>query len=362
MGTSRLVSDGGGGKLKTFLHLYKEITSLDNLFQAWEEFKKDKRKKIDVGSFERHLEDNIFELHQALENKTYRHSYYSGFYIRDPKVRHIHKAVVKDRIVHHALFKILNPIFEPSFISSSFSCRKGYGTHKGFKRLVIYARKVSKNYTQDCWALKCDIRKFFDSVDHYVLLSFLKEKIKDPDTIWLLEEIIQSFEAKGQALEAKKGIPIGNLTSQLFANVYLNQLDQFLKHKLKMRYYLRYADDFILLYQNKEELTKYMESIRHFLAEKLKLSLHPRKVSLRKFSWGIDFVGYVALPHHQVLRTKTKKRIFRKISRKVKDYRRGEIGEVTLNQSIQSYLGILKHADAYKLEQELKNKIGFWLI
>lgn len=124
---------GGGRKLKTFLHLYKEITSLDNLFQAFDEFKKDKRKKVDVGNFERHLEDNIFKLHKELVNKTYRHSTYTGFYIRDPKVRHIHKAVVRDRIVHHALFKIINPIFEPSFISSSFSCRKGFGTHRGFE-------------------------------------------------------------------------------------------------------------------------------------------------------------------------------------------------------------------------------------
>lgn len=329
---------------------------MDNLFQAWNEFKKDKRKKIDVGNFERHLEDNIFELHQALENKTYRHSDYTGFYIRDPKVRHIHKAIVKDRIVHHALFKVLNPIFESTFISASFSCRKGFGTHKGFKKVVTYSRKVSRNYAQDCWALKCDIKRFFDSVDHDILLELIERKIKDPDIMWLLEKIIRGFE-----IEKGKGIPIGNLTSQLFSNIYLNELDQFIKKELKVKYYVRYADDFILLHQNREELITSMEIIKSFLAKKLKLNLHPRKVSLRKFSWGIDFVGYVALPHHQVLRTKTKKRIFRKIDRKINDYRLGEIEKTTLNQSIQSFLGILKHADTFEIEENLRNHIGFLL-
>jgi len=342
--------------LKTFLHLYKEITSLDNLFQAWEEFKKEKRTKIDVGDFERHLEDNIFELHQALENKTYRHSDYTGFYIRDPKVRHIHKAVVKDRIVHHALFKVLNPIFESTFISDSYSCRKDYGTHKGFKKLVSYSRKVSKNYTQNCWALKCDIKRFFDSVDHDILLGLIKLKIKDPDIMWLLEEIIRGFE-----MEKSKGIPIGNLTSQLFSNIYLNEFDQFIKKELKVKHYVRYADDFIILDQSRKALLSAIEDIKIFLDQRLKLSLHPRKVSLRKLTWGFDFVGYVALPHHQVVRTKTKKRIFRKITWKIKDYKLREIEVVTLNQSIQSYFGILKHADTFEIEENLRNHIGFLL-
>ena len=171
-----------------------------------------------------------------------------------------------------------------------------------------------------------------------------------------MEEIVRGFE-----IEKGKGIPIGNLTSQLFSNIYLNELDQFIKNEMKVKYYVRYADDFILLHQNREELAKSIENIKTFLAEKLKLSLHHRKVSLRKFSWGIDFVGYVALPHHQVVRTKTKRRIFRKIGRKIKDYRLGEIEGITLNQSIQSYLGILKHANTHELEQDLKNQIGFLL-
>jgi len=340
--------------VKTFSHLYSKVISLNNLFQAWSEFKKGKRNKFDVGCFERHLEDNIFQLYKELANKTYRHSAYTGFYVRDPKVRHIHKAIVRDRIIHHALFKVLNPIFEQTFISDSFSCREGYGTHKGFKKLVTLARKVSKNYTSDCWALKCDIRKFFDSVGHKILLSIIERKVKDSNLIWLLREVIESFNTSDKARPCQ-GIPIGNLTSQLFANIYLNELDRFAKHKLKIKCYLRYADDFLLLSRRKEHLHYYTSVLEQFLSSKLKLSLHPNKISIRKLSWGIDFVGYVALPHHQVLRTRLKQRIFRRIKERLQQYEHGQLSLGSCDQSIQSYFGILKHANTYKLEQALKN-------
>ena len=342
--------------MKVFSHLYEQVISLENLFQAWSEFKKGKRKKIDVGYFERYLEDNIFKLHQSLANKTYQHAAYTGFYIRDPKTRHIHKAFVKDRIVHHAMFKVLNPIFEATFIPDSYSCREGFGTHKGFKRLVSYSRKVSKNYTRDCWALKCDVKRFFDSLDHNILLLILETKINDPEMMWLLKEIVESYQTS-----PGKGVPIGNLTSQLFANIYLNELDQFVKHDLKVKYYLRYADDFVLLGRNKEALVTLVDKLGTFLNQELKLNLHPNKVFLRKLSWGIDFVGYVALPNYQVLRTKTKRRILRKVKEKIKSYKSENMDRSSLSQSIQSYLGILKHANTYRFERDLKNKIWFWL-
>lgn len=342
--------------MKVFRHMYQEVISLENLFQAWDEFKKGKRKKIDVGFFEKHLEDNIFELHGELAHKTYRHSAYIDFFIRDPKVRHIHKASVQDRVLHHALFRGINPIFEASFISSSYSCRKGYGTHKGFNQLVSYARKVSKNYSGLCWALKCDVRKFFDSVDHEILLGLIERKVKDPELLWLIRTIVESYHT-----EIGKGLPLGNLTSQLFANLYLNSLDQFIKHKLKVRHYVRYADDFILLNRDKEALVQILPEIERFLRDTLKLQLHPRKVSLRKLQWGIDFLGYVALPYHEVMRTKTKRRIYRKLMEGVKEYKADMIDSEALNQSIQSYLGILKHANTHEFEETLRNQIYFWL-
>lgn len=340
--------------MKTFSHLFSKVTSLENLFQAWGEFKKGKRKKIDVGCFEKSLEDNLFQLREKLTNKSYRHAAYTGFYIRDPKVRRIHKAIVADRIVHHALFNILSPIFEPTFISDAFSCRKGYGTHKGFKKLVVYLRKISRNYTRDVWALKGDIRKFFDSVDHQILLDKIAARVKDDDLMWLIKEIIGSYQTV-----IGKGLPIGNLTSQLFANIYLDDFDQFIKHKLKAKYYLRYADDFVLLNQDKDFLVQAIGEIKHFL-EGYGLNLHDKKVVLRMFSWGIDFVGYVALPYYQLLRTKTRKRMFRRVYKKIRDYKAGLIEPKALDQSLKSYLGLLSHAHTFKLKRDLARKIVSW--
>lgn len=163
---------------------------------SWKGFRKGKRKKVDVQEFERNLEDNLFSLHSELKNKTYRHSDYTSFYITDPKSRHIHKACVRDRIVHHAIYRILYPIFDPIFVDDSYSCRTGKGTHKAVSRLEFFSRKVSKNYTQPCWALKCDIRKFFDSVDHEILFQLIKRKISDRETLDLIWEIISSFSSE----------------------------------------------------------------------------------------------------------------------------------------------------------------------
>lgn len=166
-------------------------------FLSWEEFKIGKTKKPDVLEFGRHLEDNLFALHRELKNKTYKHSDYTSFYITDPKVRHIHKAKVKDRIVHHAIHRILYPIFDPTFICDSYSCRIGKGTHRAVRRLEVFVRKVSKNYTGKCFVLKCDIKKFFASVDHDVLIGLLEKKIKDEDLMRLIREIIGSFDSGG---------------------------------------------------------------------------------------------------------------------------------------------------------------------
>jgi retron-type reverse transcriptase len=314
-----------------------------------------------VRVFERNLEENIFELHRDLKTKKYKHGAYSGFWIRDPKPRHIYKATVRDRVLHHAIFNILNPIFEPTFIAQSFSCRIGKGTHKGINALKQNANKISRNGHKNIFALKCDIKKFFNSVDHDVLLKILGEKIKDADATWLLSEIVRSFISKDANVFEHKGLPIGNLTSQLFANVYMNEFDQFMKHEVRAKHYLRYTDDFVIISDNKGYLEKLIPQVGQFLKEKLGLSLHPNKVTIRKFHQGIDFLGYVVLPYYQQLRTKTKKRIFKKIFRRVLEQKQCLISAKTLEQSLQSYLGVLGHADSYKLSQELKNQFWFWL-
>jgi retron-type reverse transcriptase len=307
---------------------------LENLFLAWSEFKKEKTKRKDVLEFEFNLEDNIFQLYRELRTKTYLHSHYSSFYVQDPKLRHIHKAAVRDRITHHLVAKYLKHIYDKTFIHDSYSCRLNKGTHKAVNRLKQFFLKQSKNNKVNFYCLKCDIKRFFDSVDHNILIEILKQKIKDKDILNLLQEIINSFQTM-----PSKGIPLGNLTSQYFANIYLNELDKFIKHKLGIKYYLRYTDDFVVLDKNREFLENIINPINRFLKNRLKLSFHPDKIIMRKYNQGIDFLGYVTLPYYRVLRTKTKKRMFKKANQK----------------NIQSYLGILSHCNGYKLEEKLKN-------
>ena len=183
---------------------FLKIISLENLFFAWKEFRKGKRKKRDVQIFERNLEDNLFRLHRDLVNKTYQHGNYNSFYITDPKLRLIHKACVRDRVLHHAIYRILYPIFDKSFIYDSYSCRLKKGTHKAVSRLNFFTRKVSKNYTGRCFVLKCDIKKFFASIDHEVLFLLLKNKIRDENLLRLLQEIINSFSTNSRERERER--------------------------------------------------------------------------------------------------------------------------------------------------------------
>lgn len=308
------------------------------MFLAWAEFKKDKQKRKDVMQFEYRLEKNILGLCQELKNQTYKHSPYSNFYITDPKPRHIHKALVRDRVVHHSVFNILNPVFEKTFIFNSYSCRKNKGTHKGINQLHKILRKISQNNHKPCFILKCDIKKFFQSVNHGILLNIIDRKIYDEKALALIKEIVESF---------KPGLPIGNLTSQLFANIYLNNLDQYIKHHLKIPFYIRYTDDFVIIYNDLEKLKQWLSQIQEFLNVNLKLRLHPNKVILRKYHQGTDFLGYVQFPHYCILRPRTERRIMKRIQQGVSE------------QSLNSYLGVLSHANSYKLSEKIKNLFWF---
>lgn len=311
----------GGGR-------YRSIHAIENLFLAWREFRRGKRAKPDVQEFEFNLEDNLFELNEQLIAKTYQHDQYEAFFVTDPKLRHIHKATVRDRVLHQALFRVLYPVFDPSFIFDSYSCRLGKGTHRAVDRLEAFCRKASRNNSRNIFALKLDIRKFFDSIDHTILLHLIERKISDHDILYLIKRILTSF---------SPGLPLGNVTSQLFANIYLNELDQFMKHQLKIRYYLRYCDDFVALFESREDLQSYLDAVREFLAEHLNLQLHPNKIIIRTYRQGIDFLGYVVRPYCRTLRTRTKKRMLRK---------------VTLH-NLPSYLGVLDHCNGYKIRQKL---------
>lgn len=334
--------------------LYSQLISIEHLLQAWEEFKIGKRNKSDVRLFERNLENNLFSLQYDLEERIYQHASYTAFNIYDPKFRHIHKAIVRDRIVHHAVVSLIEPIFDKTFIYDSYSCRDNKGTHGAVTRLAGFIRKVSKNYTGNCFVLKLDIKKFFASVDQAILFKCIKKKVEDPDLLCLIKNILNSF-------SNNTGIPIGNLTSQIFANIYLNKLDQFVKHILKEKYYIRYCDDFTIVSPTREHLENLIPQIEAFLNEKLKLSLHEGKIIIRKYTQGVDFLGYVVLPHIILPRTKTRKRVFKKLKEKSNDLQIGIISEKSFNQSLQSYLGYLGHANSFKLTQKLKNQTWLWI-
>ena len=332
MGRSILLRGGGGIHSDLFYH----ITSFENLYGAWREFKRCKGKKQEIQVFEFNLETNLSLLSKQLREKIYTPEPYVPFYVYDPKRRHIHKATVRDRVVHQALYRILAPIFETQFIDDSFACRVGKGTHRGVLRLESFLQRASNNSKKTAWALKCDVKKFFDSIDHDILRTQIVRRVMDENVLWLVDIILHSFEK-----EKGKGLPLGNVTSQLFGNIYLHELDRYIKHELQIKQYVRYCDDFVIVAKERSILEMLIPKIADFLGKELQLVLHTRKVIIRKYGQGVDFLGYVLRPHHKTLRTSTKKRMFAKSKL-----------DITKEQRA-SYLGIFSHSKSNSLKRKL---------
>ena len=348
---------GGGRQRKIFAHTYDDIISVENLLEAGKEFLRGKKKKPDVQEFKADLIHNILLLHRDLVGLTYCHDGYHHFKISDPKPRDIHKASVRDRLLHHALYQQLYPFFDRTFVADSYSCRIGKGTHKAMNQFRHFAYQVSKNHTRTAWVLKCDIRKFFASIDHQILFAILERSIPEQNIFNLLREVVSSFcsccriknniyhySPVGEYKCMRKGLPLGNLTSQLLVNVYMNEFDQYVKHKLKVEYYARYADDFVLLSHNKQELEQALRKSLVFLQGRLKLELHPDKVFIKTFASGVDFLGWVHFADHRVLRTSSKQRMLRRTH-----------GLEEESSIVQSYLGLLSHGNAEKLHQKVRS-------
>ena len=306
---------------------------------SWQEFLPGKKKRKDVAKFSVNFMDNILSLHQDLVDRNYRHGGYQAFKINDPKPRDIHKASVRDRLVHHAIYRILYPYFDRKFIFYSCSCRIGKGTHRAMNNFRNFFRRVSLNNTRTVWVLKCDIRKFFANINHDILMAILSKYIGDKNTLWLLGQIVESFHT---ANKIGVGLPLGNLTSQLLINIYMNEFDQYVKRELKVKFYIRYADDFVMLSEDKSYLENLLPKISKFLDEELRLTLHPDKVFIKAVASGIDFLGWVHFPDHRVLRKSTKRRMHRRM-----------IG-YPINEAYQSYLGLLEYGNAWKIEQILE--------
>ncbi len=352
----------------------KGIFSFGNIYRRYLKCRKNKRNTMNALKFEMNAEENILILEKELKDRTYHPSRSILFFAKKPKLREIFAADFRDRIVHHILVGYLEPVFERVFIHDSYACRKGKGTHRAVMRLRDFIRKASGNAKRRAYYLQLDIKSFFTSIDKEILFSLVRKRTGNKDILWLAEKIIFHDCTKNYILRDKvklfselsrdkslfgkrnrRGVPIGNLTSQFFANVYLNELDQFVKHGLKCRYYVRYTDDFVLLDSSREKLADWMEEIRVFLGSKLKLRLNPGRTRLRPVSNGIDFLGYIVRGDYLLVR----KRVINNMNARLGHYRRRGINGwdyetlEKLRSSIQSYLGHLRWASSYNLKRGL---------
>ncbi|MCX5785541.1 MAG: reverse transcriptase domain-containing protein [Elusimicrobia bacterium] len=344
--------------MKTYKLLYEQVCSFENMYEAFRKAAKGKSLRLDCAGFAYNREREIFKLQAELLDGTYRHGPYREFEVRDPKRRQVKAARFCDRVVHHALCNIIEPIFEARFIPDSFACRKGKGTFAALARCSALARRFSTGYV-----LKADISKFFYSVDHAIMLNTLGRRIADKRVLALIAEILGSSEDKRFrsyfpnddlfALQRPTGIPIGNLTSQLFSNIYLTELDYFVKQELRWKPYLRYMDDFLFFGPDKKELWFVLSRIEAFLAEKLRLRVHPEKRTVSPVKCGIDWVGYTVFPERVRVRRRNIFR-FRSRNRKLRElFKRGRIHVRDIKQSVMSFCAYTSHADANKLTRDL---------
>ncbi|MBM2818232.1 MAG: Reverse transcriptase protein [Parcubacteria group bacterium] len=282
--------------------------------------------------FELHLEDNLFRLYEDLRNLNYKHSSYKYFQVFDNKKRDIYKAEVRDRIVHQIIYDHLLSLYEPEFISDSYASRIGKGQYKAID-VFRYFIKLNYDNNKPCFILKCDVRKYFDSVDQNILLNLIRQKIICEKTFAIIKEIISSYVFSGFG----KGIPLGNITSQIFANIYLNDLDNYVKRELKFRFYVRYNDDFVIVSESKKKLEEIRNKTIIFAREKLSLDIPLQKTCIRKIDWGVDFLGFTVLLKAVLLRDKTKDKMYANINSK----------------NACSYFGILKHCNSYNLKRKI---------
>jgi len=348
--------------MKSVKNLYPLIYDFERLYYAYCQAKLNKRYKQEVLRFTANLEENLIDIQNSLIHKTYKVGKYREFYVFDPKKRLIMALPFRDRVVQWAIYSILNPIFAKGYITDSHGCVMQRGTLSAVKRLQYWLRKVGKT-PKKYYYLKLDISKYFYRVDHSILLDIISRKVADPDVLWLLDTIVNSEDTafglpQGYAAHEtderlyEKGMPIGNLTSQMFANIYLNELDQYIKRVLGVRYYIRYMDDMIILSSDKAELHRLKQEIEVFLDEKLRLSLND-KTYIRPITLGIDFLGYKVWPTHVKLRKSSALKMKKRLKYIQKQYARGEIDFEKANSTVQSYLGIMSHCDSLRL----KNKI-----
>lgn len=371
-----------------------KINSVE-LFQAYYECRKNKRNTANAIAFEINYESNLFQLQEEINNGTYTPGRSIAFVVNKPVKREIFAADFRDRVVHHLIINKLNPLFEKQFIYDSYSCRVNKGTHFGISRVTRFIRQCSQNYQLPCYILKLDIQGFFMHINKNILFTrlhaFINEKYTEPDKdliIELCKTVIDNDPTKNCIIKGNKsdwddlppskslfhspancGLPIGNLTSQVFANFYLDAFDHYIKHDLQIRYYGRYVDDFVIVHNDKEYLKSLIPQLSNFLLSTLKLRLHPQKIYLQSYEKGVQFLGTVIKPHRTYVAKRTKGNFYKtlqqwnKTIKGNKPHKLNEEQQVQFLSSVNSYLGMMKHYNTYKLRKKmlLKNLSAyFW--
>lgn len=334
----------------TYNNLFEKVCDFKNLHSAYLKARKGKRYTCDVLEFSRNLEENLCALRQELLARSYKTGVYRQFYVYEPKKRLVKALPFKDRVVHHALCNIIEPIFDKGFIYDSYACRVGKGTHRAVEQLAYYLRKIRRG-SKNAYCLKADIAKYFPSIDHRILIKIIAKKIKCSATLWLVKEIINSGASLGKYGNAKD-LPIGNLTSQLFANVYLNEMDYFIKHRLRCSLYVRYMDDFVILDRDKNWLAFARRAIWGFVRKNLALKMNSR-TAIFSVSSGINFLGYRIWSTHRWLRRQSIRRFRQKLEAFSALYEQGQLCWKDFQTSIASWLAHARHADTYNLRRQL---------
>lgn len=357
---------------------------IEELFQAYYDCRSNKRNTANAIAFEMNYESKLLQLCEEINNGTYTLGRSIAFVVEKPVKREIFAADFRDRVVHHLLINKLNPLFEKQFIYDSYSCRVNKGTHFGINRITRFIRQCSQNYQLPCYILKLDIEGFFMHIDKNVLFDrlqlFINEKYTQPDKeliIELCKKVIDNDPTKNCYIKGKKtdwdnlphtkslfhspencGLPIGNLTSQIFANFYMDSFDHYIKHELQIKYYGRYVDDFVIVHPDKEYLKFLILQLSNFLLSTLHLNIHPRKIYLQSYEKGVQFLGTIIKPNRTYIAKRTKGNFYKTITEWnnfIKE-NNNKISRENLNlflSSINSYLGMLKHYETYKLRKKM---------
>jgi retron-type reverse transcriptase len=348
--------------MKKYTNLYSQIYSFENLLKASKNAQKGKRFKDNVSLFNFNLEKELIDIQDSLKSKTYKPKAYYSFKIYEPKERLISAAAYRDRVVHHALCNIIEPVFDRAFIFDSYANRKGKGTHKAINKYQVFAKK--NNYV-----LKADIKKYFPSIDLEILKAEIRKKISCTDTLWLIDLIIDNSNKQEDAyeyfaednlftpFERRKGIPIGNLTSQFFANIYLNGLDHYIKEKLKCRYYIRYVDDFVVFDNDKNKLQEINRQIQDYLV-RYRLKVHQNKTKIFPVRIGICFLGHRVFKDFRLLKKENLKRFRLKLKKKKLLLEKGGITDKYFCQSLGSWLAHAKFSNTYRLRNKILSTLA----